>query len=244
MRQIEELDCKGLKILQDDKLYKFTNDAVFLVNTSKVKRGSVVVELCSGGGVVSILVAGKARVKSVLGIEIQSELCDMANESAKLNGQEDVVRFVCDDIKNANKYVENQSVDVVFCNPPYFRVDSGEASECDSRKIARVEVLTNLETVVQVASNILRYGGTFYLVHLASRLQEVLTNFTKYGFALKEMTFCKSRENALPHIVIMRAVKGGKFDCKVNESIVINGENEVFSEMAKKLYTKQSIETD
>ena len=41
--RIEDLQCKGLKIIQDDELYSFTSDSVILANFVKTKANDVCV---------------------------------------------------------------------------------------------------------------------------------------------------------------------------------------------------------
>lgn len=244
MRTIEDLGCKGLVILQDDDLYKFTNDAILLVNLSKVKKGSFVVDLCSGCGIIPILVAGKSRVSKVVGIEYQKSLYDLAVESVALNKQGDLITFINDDIKNASKYVRNNTVDVVLCNPPYFKLSIGKKCENESKKLAKMEVAITLKDVVCVASKLLKHSGHFYMVHQASRVQEIMSECLNNNLAIKELTFCKSNKKSKPHIIIIDAVKGGKCDCKINDDIVINESDGTYTEVVNKLYNKQSIEID
>jgi tRNA1Val (adenine37-N6)-methyltransferase len=57
--RIEDLQCQGLKIVQNKKLYTFTSDSVILANYAKTKSKDVVVEIGAGSGVVSILLQAK-----------------------------------------------------------------------------------------------------------------------------------------------------------------------------------------
>lgn len=82
---IYDLDCKGYKIIQDKLGYAFTSDSVLLANFAKLKRSDEVVELCSGSGVISVLAYAKCEPKSIVGVEIEKRLCDMANKTSELN---------------------------------------------------------------------------------------------------------------------------------------------------------------
>ena len=60
-KQLEDLGCNGLKILQDTNQYRFTSDSVLLANFFNAKKDDNVVELCSGSGVISILGTAKTN---------------------------------------------------------------------------------------------------------------------------------------------------------------------------------------
>ena len=66
MKKIEDLGCCGLVIVQDKDGYNFTSDAVLLANYFKAKSADIVVELCSGSGVISILGTKKNQCQAFL----------------------------------------------------------------------------------------------------------------------------------------------------------------------------------
>ena len=75
MLVLEELGLNGLKIYQDDELYRFTSDAVVLTKFASNRKGDVVADFCSGSGIVGLhYYALNPSVKSVDLIEIQKEL--------------------------------------------------------------------------------------------------------------------------------------------------------------------------
>ena len=72
--RIEDLECKGLKIIQNKNLYTFTSDSVILANYIKAKKNDELVEIGSGCGVISILLTAKTSFKKITAFEIQKEL--------------------------------------------------------------------------------------------------------------------------------------------------------------------------
>lgn len=241
MQRVDDLECNGLKIIQDTELYNFTIDPILLVNLSKIKENAIVVDLCSGGGIIPILVGGKSRAKKIYGIEIQKELCDLANLSLELNKQTDLVKIINDDIKNYGKYLSKGKTDVVFCNPPYMKNESTFTSENVSRTIARQELKVSLEDCVKVGSELLKFGGVYYMVHQIKRLQEIMMLFSKYGLAIKNVCAFKAKVENQPHLVVVRAVKGGKLECNEFDEIVINNEDGTLTDYVKALYAQTEI---
>ncbi len=83
--KLEDLQLNNLYIIQSDLEYRFTSDAVALANFVHVSNFGRVVDLCSGSGVVGILVNAKNRVKDVTLVEIQQTLADMSLRSCQYN---------------------------------------------------------------------------------------------------------------------------------------------------------------
>ncbi len=66
--------------------------------------------------------AGIAGAKSVLGVDASQLAVDQATENAKLNGLEDTVKFVCEDVFELLPRLEEkgETFDVVILDPPAF----------------------------------------------------------------------------------------------------------------------------
>ena len=79
--RIDDLQLKGLKLIQDTNGFCFGIDAVLLANFAKVKKGAKVVDLGTGTGIVPILIAGKSQASKIIGVEIQEEVAEMAKRS-------------------------------------------------------------------------------------------------------------------------------------------------------------------
>ena len=239
--RVDDLQCNGLKIIQNPTLYTFANDPILLVNISKIKKNAKVVDLCSGSGVIAILVAGKSRASKVFGIELQECMADMSKRSVDLNNLNDRVQIINDRIQNYNKYMDKCSIDVVFCNPPYYKKDCLKTGDNQVRNIARHELELSLEDVVKVASELLNSKGEFYLVHQSLRLQEILFLCTKYRIGVKDITFVQANNKVNPHLVLIHGVKDAGYGLIVNKNIILNNPDGSFTIDVKEMYNKKSI---
>ena len=106
----EDLQCKGLRLIQSSREYRFTTDAVLLANFCRDMTGKKCVELCAGSGVISLLLAAKKRPSHITAVELQPQLCDMMRRSVALNDLQEVIDVVCEDVKNFRA-----QADVVGC---------------------------------------------------------------------------------------------------------------------------------
>ena len=232
--KIEDLQCDGLQLIQSSEEYRFTTDAVLLANFCKNMQGKLCVEFGAGSGVISLLLAKKKVPRHIVAVEIQPQLADMMNRSVHLNGLQETIEVVCDDLKNA--HLHTRDADVVVCNPPYRRVGSGEMQQGENLAICRHEIKATLNDVIASASKVLNNRGSFYLVHQAERLVEIVTLCSKHKIAVKEILPVCPRPNTQPNLVLIRGVKAGEPDCKLHAPMYITDEQGNYTPQAKAWY--------
>ena len=207
--RIEDLGLENLKVIQDPNGYCFGTDSVLLSNFVKANHSDKCLELCAGGGAISFLVWGKKRPKSIVGVEIQERLCDMANRSSKLNGLENEVRFENISLQDAPKVLGNRVFDVIFCNPPYNLLGTINCED-EERLVARQEVKMNLEELIVSVNKLLKFGGKFFLIYRADRLAEVCTVLNKYCITPKVMQLVYSNPIKNAELVLIECMSGAK----------------------------------
>lgn len=218
--RIEDLQCEGLRIIQNKNLYTFTSDSVVLANFVKLKKREVAVEIGSGSGVIAILLSQKQKNKHIYAFELQKELFDMSLKSIELN-QIDNITVYNDKVQNHMKYIENGSVDVVFTNPPYKREGSAELNKNSSRAIARHESNLPLKDLIKSANDMLKFGGRFYAVYDADRCCELIYELMLNKIEPKRMFFTQNGQGK-NILFVVEAVKGGKHGVIVLPPLITN----------------------
>ncbi len=190
----------GYYIIQSKSCYRFGADAVALAHfaSEKIGCGDKVFELCSGCGIIGIMLAIE-RGCAVIGAEIDEKLCDMSVRSCELNGL-DRVEFINADIRELNSLCRD-GYDLVVCNPPYFKA----GSKAGAFPQADMESTVTAADVVDAAGRLLKQHGTLYLVHTSSRLDEILCLCRDGGLMPKELVI-----NGNGKTFMLRAVRGGK----------------------------------
>lgn len=101
---------------------------------------------CFAGGSVRGIIAEKLGYKYT-GIDLRQEQIDANIENAKEIGV--TPQWYCDDSKNADKYIDNESVDMVFSCPPYADL---EVYSDDPRDISNMEYADFCEAYRQIIS--------------------------------------------------------------------------------------------
>lgn len=219
--RVDDLERCGFKIIQDPKMFCFGIDAVLLSGFAKVRQGDKVLDLCSGNGIVPILLAAKSQASHIFGIELQKESVDLAQRSVIANGIAERVRMICGDIKEVENYFVKSAFDVVTCNPPYM-IDSHGLKNPDSPKaLARHELTCNFDDVARIAADMLKPGGRFFLVHRPFRLVELFETLTKYKLEPKRMKMVHPFVDHEPNMVLIEAVAGGRSRLAVEAPLIV-----------------------
>lgn len=236
--RLDDLQIDGLEIIQNPKLYCFTSDAVLLANTVKAKKTDKVCDLCSGSGIIGILIAAKKLPASVTMVELQPKMADMARRSVlhnKLNGKIEVFNV---SVQDAPKILGQGNFDTVVCNPPYQPKNSGEINGDGEVAICKTEIKLTLDELTDSAAKLLKFGGKFYLIHRADRLAEIIFSLKQNKLEPKRLTFVKPKASKTADTVIVEAVKGGKTGLTTDTLVVFKNDN-TYTERVKKLYCKE-----
>ena len=238
--RIDDLQLKGLKLIQDKTGFCFGIDAVLLANFAKVKNNAKVVDLGTGTGIIPILIAGKSKASKIVGVEIQEEVYEMATRSVKLNNLEDRVEIVNADIKTIDKELEVHGYHVATSNPPYMHMD-GIKNPNDKKAISRHEVLCDLEDVIRAASRLVMPRGKFFMIHRPIRLVDIVTLGRKYNLEPKVIQFVHPRANKAPNLVLVEFTKDGKPELKILDPLYVYDENGNYTKEIEEIYANENI---
>ncbi len=190
-------------------------------------------------GIVAILLEAKANVEKIYGIEIQKELADMAVRSVIMNGQDNKIEIINDDLMNIEKIIKPASIDVVTVNPPYQKKGTGIINDLDTKTISRHEVLCSLEDIIEKSAKILKTDGTFFMVHKIERLVDILSIMRAKKIEPKRIRFVHPTYNKAPNLVLVEGLKNGKPFLKVDDPIYVYNEDETYTDNILEIYNKK-----
>lgn len=213
--RLDDLKFNNLFIIQNPNLYCFTSDSVLLANFAKAKQTDKVVDLCSGSGIVGILMQAKTKASYVYLVEIQNELADMSKRSIIYNNLQDKFCVINKTLQNIHKEI-GTGFDVVVCNPPYKQAGGNKLSQNQSINICKHEITVTLEEIVLEASKLLKFGGYFYIINKEERLTDLICYLRKYNLEPKQIEIAKGNDGNSR--VLVKAKKGGKSGVKITFS--------------------------
>ena len=235
--RIDDLELNNLKIIQNKNWFCFGVDSVLLADFAKeIHEGSSILDLGSGNGILELLLSAKVKNSKIIGIEVQKEICKMAERSIKLNNLEDRIKLQNINIK---EFKTLEKFDAVVTNPPYKKEGTGIKNESETKIISRHEVLANLEDFIRKASESLKDLGTMYMVNRPERLADIFEYSRKYKLEPKELRIVYSKPNSNPKLILIKAVKYANKYLKVREPLYIYNENGEYSDEILKIYGKE-----
>ena len=205
--KIEPLD-NGYAIIQSERGYRFGSDAVALYKFARrfVKADARVLDLCSGSGVIGIMLAADKGC-SVDGVEIDKELWDMSVRSCALNELCNVC-FYNADIREPE--LPLGVYDAIVCNPPFYKKNSKPSAIAPN---ANSELTVCFEDIAAACKAHLKVGGSLCIVHTATRLDEIMVTLRAHSLMPKELVI-----NGSGKTFLLRAVRGGKAGMTVSMS--------------------------
>ena len=237
---LSDLQRDNLFILQKKSGFKFGTDAVLLSDFASEIRSDRIIDLCTGGAIVPILLFAKTSAREIYGVEIQHESADMAKRSVLLNGIEDRVKIIESDLKKLD--LEKRSFDTVTCNPPYMKIGSAIINELDEKTIARHEVLCTIDDVVRVSSELLKNKGHLVMVHRPIRLCDVTEAMRRYDIEPKRIRFVHSKADKPPVLFLIDGMYKGGSELKVLPPLILQNQNGEESDEVKMIYGRNYTE--
>ena len=238
------LGYRDLKIYQNSNFFSFSLDSIILANYASIRlRDKKIVDFCTGNGVVPMILSRRTK-NNIIGIEVQDKLVELANKSIEYNKLTDRISIICNDVKDYSKEHLNE-FDLVLCNPPYFKVeDNSTFNDSYEKKIARHEVLINLDEICECSKKVLKDNGKFCIVHRSDRLMDVLESFRKHGIEPKRIKFVYDNIEKESTLVLVEGQKCGKVGLKVDKPLVLYNLDGSITEEYKRLQEEVNYDTE
>ena len=211
---IEKLDEK-FKIIQKVGGYKYGEDTVLLFKlfqASLNKKNIKLLDIGTGNGILPILLSNNEFLSELVGIDIQKENIDRANEALQLNKIEKNIQFECIDIR---EYRKSNYFDVIISNPPYMDDNGKKINENEHKAISRHEIKLSLNELISNAKRLLKPIGLLYFIHRTHRLVEIIKALDKNNFSIKKIIFIYSTQNNKSTMMFVEAVKGKKIKLEI-----------------------------
>lgn len=245
--RIDDLELNGLKIIQNKEYFCFGMDSILLANFVESNNSkNIIIDFCSGSGVIPIIISAKKKYKEIVGIELQNEMFDLLERNVYLNGLNDkIIPIQCDikDVKALKKGIltryNRDNVDIIVCNPPYKKIGTGVQNENTVKYIARHEEKCSLEDIFSSASRLLRSRGKLYLVHKPDRLVDLLAEARKYNLEPKKIRFVHPRFKKNASIVLIEYIKDSGSELSVQNPLIEYDDDGKYTDEIYSIYGKK-----
>ncbi len=174
-----------LRLIQSVHGYRFSIDAIFLAEFVTIKPGDLVVDLGTGCGIMLLMLLAQKQVGTCIGLEIQQELASQAARNASLNGFNKHMHVIAGDLRRCP--IKEGKADVVICNPPYRKAQSGRINPELEKAIARHELMATLDDILATSSRLLKPKGRLAIVYPSERTVDLLTKMRRYQLEPKRV---------------------------------------------------------
>ncbi len=157
--------------------YRFSIDAVLLAHFLQIKKGATVLDIGCGCGIIGLLLCYRHHLSLhfVKGLEIQTELAQLATYNALVNGFEKSMGITCGDLKKISSFFEPESFSDVVCNPPFYRDSSGRKNQNSQERIARHQISATIGDIVSATAYAVKNRGKLTLIYPACYLTDLMS---------------------------------------------------------------------
>jgi len=190
-------------------------DSVLLASALTVGSGDRVLDMGCGTGAVGICVHARNPEIQLNGIDIQSQMIDLAKQNAIKNNL-DNANYLCADVANKSIF-EPEAYDHIVMNPPYYKDGERQSSPDDARETA---YSGDLDVWMASALYWVRHGGSLTLIHRADKLDEILAlSHKKFGAIEVWPIHSKVGEPAIR--VIVKMIRNRKTPLTLHPPVVL-----------------------
>lgn len=229
--RLDSLPGCGYSLWQDSKEFCFTTDAVFLAAFPYLVKEARVLELGSGTGAISLLLAARGA-KKVTGVDVNQHVVELMQKSIADNHLTGKIEALTADIRDLKQFFASESFDLVIANPPYR--NSGKKRQVG--QAACHEITGQLEDFFRTAAYMVKYRGRFALVQLPERFTEAMALAAKYNLELKKLQWVHSFVHKSAWIFLAEFVKGGAPGLEVLPPLVMYKADGTHSEQTLQYY--------
>ena len=233
----DEILYGKIKLLQPKNGPRVNLDTILLSSWVKIRSGhSRFLEAGCASGAISLILALKfPRNFHITGLEIQTELIELANENAKINSLTERVNFLAGDLRDKNIF-PRESFDGLVINPPYEAISSGRMSINPSRSTARLEVSCNIDDVGELASRVLKSKGRLFAVFNSERLDVFMSVMLKNKIIPKRLRLVYPNINSSSGIFLIECIKNGGEGVNILPPLIVRDETGNYTQELLKAY--------
>lgn len=241
--RLDDLQINNLKLIQNPNWFCFGVDAVLLSDFAAkgIKKNAKILDLCSGNGIIPVLLTAKTENTHITGLEVQTEVAEMAKRSLALNNIEDRATMVCGDLKGGVEMFGKSVFDGITCNPPYKENHGGIQNKTDNLTIARHEILCSLEDIIKVSSTLLKPGGKLFMIHRPERLADILCLMRSYKIEPKRLRFVHPSPSKTATMILVEGARQGNPKLFLEPPLYVHDENGNYTDEINEIYGRDKL---
>jgi tRNA1Val (adenine37-N6)-methyltransferase len=141
---------------QSSNVFRVGTDAVLLGALSNVSKAENILEVGTGTGIISLMLAQKNTHANILAIDINEEAVSISQNNFSNSPFSDRIKSQLQDFKN---FETEEKFNLIISNPPYFEINSSEKDI-----LARQRLELDFTDLIKKSSELLSDGGLFSVI--------------------------------------------------------------------------------
>jgi tRNA1Val (adenine37-N6)-methyltransferase len=206
----DELKRFGLILLQPKDGYRFSLDPLLLCDFAGAGNEKSIADLGTGSGVIALVLARLAPDACVTAFEQDEQTVDLARENIRLNGFDDRITVLHEDVLHVRRHLPVSCCDLVVSNPPYRKQGRGRLNPHPGRLAARHETTAGLADFLAAAKYLVKPAGRICMIYHPSRLPEFMAEVTCQKLAVTRLRMVHGLADAEAKVFLAELAKGRK----------------------------------
>lgn len=221
-----------VKFRQPASGYRAAIDPVLLAAAVPDAVKGRVLDLGCGAGAAMLCLARRRDDLTVVGLERDPAMAELARHNAAANDFGQRVTVVAGDLLNPPPQVTVGSFDAVIANPPHLEADSATPSPNAAKAAATHESEADLTAWARAASRFVRPQGYVLFIHRADRLAALRTALDQSGCGGLVICPLWPKLRVDPKRVIYLAQRGAKNEPRTANGLVLHEHDERYTAKA------------
>lgn len=205
--------------------YRYSVDSILLASFYNTQKNDYIIDVGTGCGIISLLLCHWYPTIHITGVEIQSELAQLAIRNAQENQFSDRFKILQSDITILNKTAFPQPTTHIMANPPFYAVGRGRKNLIEQQLLARHEVCLTMQQLVDSAYRLLNRGGKFLSIYPMERWTEFKNILNDNKFFISRTCQVFAKQSHPPKLILVESEKEGIGGIKEETSIIMYQEN-------------------
>lgn len=221
---------KQFSLVQQQAGMRLSSDAVLFGAWAGEENPQTLLDVGSGTGVLSLMLAQRFPVTKIYAIEIEEGACKDAALNFRNAPWSNRLHLIEDDFL-AHRFQE--SFDLIVSNPPFFDAEKSKISPASRRNLARIDNALPLTKLVKKAAELLTAQGKFSLILPASREWDMRSSSAENGLFITRMAEVSPFPNVAANRIFITLSKENT--PTTTEKITLYNTPGVWSDKAKQL---------
>ncbi len=220
---------KQFAVAQDRCAMKVGTDGVLLGAWAQVPENARILDIGTGTGLVSLMMAQRYPAATVLAVEIELEAATQATENVKNSSFSERINVICADARTLS---DSEKFDAIVCNPPYF--DETLKSPDSARATARHNDTFTIADLLETAHKLLKINGSLQVILPTAPAKRLEQQAKDMAFAAARTTHIyptpqSDEKRTLLHLV------NGKIEETAENSLTIELERHIYTDEYRQL---------